>query len=616
MGKINLEQPASQLKIFKRFLPFMRPYRPQLALALMAMLTRPALNTAKLWLLKVVIDDIARAGQINLLGPVCLAYLLIAVLKAVVSYFDDYLASWVGAHISRDLRAMLYRHLQSLSLRFYTGRRTGDVLSRLGGDIGAIEDLLVSGVTDLVGHILTVIFYIGMLFFIDITLAFVALAALPFLALAVYAYSRRSRTAAVAIRKAASDMTVVAEETINNAALVKAFAREDYEQKRFETVINTGLKARLEAARLRALFQPLGDIAATVAAVAVLWVGVGELRAGTISLGNLIVFITYLGALYTPIMGLSRLSNTLQTARAGAERVVELLEVEPPLPNTPARPKKRPLPDQVKGLIEFEQVTFSYEPDQVPVLKDFSLTIRPGEAVAVVGPSGAGKTTLTNLLLRLYDPDKGCIKLDGCDLRDILPSSLREAIAIVMQEPAVSHASIAENIRYGRLTASDLEIKAAGAAAQIDSFVLASPKGYEGIIGQRGGRLSGGQKQRLAIARAFVRQSPILILDEATSALDSLTELHIRRELTRLMQGHTTLIIAHRLSTIRQVPRILVMDEGRLVEEGGHEELLAKGGLYARLYNTQLSEEAEAARQGTLAPTPINDSVEKVEAAG
>lgn len=570
------------LALCRRFLPYLRPYRGRLLLMFVATLTRPALNTAKVWLLKVLIDNVIAGQQVTLLLAVCAGYLGIALLKGGASLADDYLGGWVGARVVRDLRALLYDRLQGLSLRFYHGQRLGDLLTRLTSDIGAIEDLLISGLTDLLAHSLTILFFLGMLFYLDRALTLVALLVLPALALASVYYARRSRSAQSAIRERLSALTSVAEEGLSAVALVKAFAREPFERERFGQATAASFGARLRAIRLQAIFTPLVDITATVGTILVVWFGAQAVLAGRLSLGSLVVFLGYLGALYTPIQGLSRLSGVVQRALVGAERVAEMLDADPGVRERRDARRLKP----ARGLVEFRDVTFGYSPER-PVLRGFTLTIRPGETVALVGASGAGKTTAVSLLLAYYDPDAGAVGIDGQNLRCLDPPSIRRQIAAVLHEPMLFQASVRENLRYGRLDATDAEIEAAARLAEADGFIQQLPEGYDTPVGPRGARLSAGQRQRLALARALLKEAPIVILDEATSALDALTEARVLQALRAHLADRAVLVVAHQLATVRHADRIAVLADGCVAELGTHEQLLAQRGLYHRFYTSQ-----------------------------
>lgn len=566
-------------RLVHRFIPFLRPYRGYLILALGATLLIPLLNAAKVWLLKLLIDEVLRRGQVRFLPWICAAYLGITLGKALASFVDDDVGGWVGSQVVRDLRSDLFDHLQGLSLHFYHRYRLGDLLTRLTGDIAAIEDLLVSLATDAVAQVLTVALFVGLLFYLDPSLALVALLVVPALAHASVAYARRSRAAQKELRDATSALTSTAEESLSAIALIKAFAREPFELGRFDECADRSRRGRRRSIRLRASFNPLFDLLATIGTILVVWFGAHAVLTGQLSIGGLVVFLGYLGSLYTPIQGLSRLGGVVQRALVGAERVGEILDADPVLQE---RRGKVAL-ESARGLVRFEDVSFGYTPSQ-PVLRGFNLTINPGEVVALVGASGAGKTTVVSLLLAYYDCDSGSVSIDGQDLRSVDPRAVRRNVAAVLQEPMLFPTSIRDNIRYGRLDATDADVEEAARAAGAEEFIRRLPEGLDTLAGPRGGRLSGGQRQRVAIARALVKRAPIVVLDEATSALDGQTEARVLEALRHHLAGRAVLLVAHRQSTIKMADRIVVLQDGRVADTGSYAEISQRPGPFQDLY--------------------------------
>jgi ABC-type multidrug transport system fused ATPase/permease subunit len=549
--------------MFRRFLPLLRPYSGRLVLAFAATLAQPVLSAVRIWLLKVLIDSVVVPHQTELLFGVCGAYLATGVGKGLASFADDYLGGWVGGRVVRDLRTQLYDHLQGLSLRFYHGQR----------------------LTDVAAQSLTIVVFLCMLFYLDPSLALVSLAVLPAVAATSVNYARRTRSAQVDVRDWASALTSVAEESLSAVALVKAFAREPFERARFDETTQGGLGARMRSVRLRALFTPAIDLLATIGTVMVVWFGVQAVWSGHLSLGGLVVFLGYLGSLYVPIQALSRLTGVVQRARVGTERVAEVLDA--PLAVQERRGNRGMGP--VRGVVEFREVRFGYTSAH-QVLRGVDLILQPGEIVGLVGASGAGKTTLVSLLLNYYDADSGVVAIDGHNVREFDPRSVRERIAAVLQEPMLFNTTVRDNLRYGRLDASDAEIEAAARAVQAHEFICDLSDGYRTNVGPRGARLSGGQRQRLAIARALLRGAPILVLDEATSALDLITEAAVLEAMRERTADSSVLLVAHRLSTIRHADRILVLQEGRVIEEGTHAQLVGRQGAYWRLVAAQCEE--------------------------
>lgn len=538
---------------------------------------------------------------------ICGAYLLIALVKGAANFMDQYYGAFVGGRMVIDLRQHLYDRFLRLSLRYHGEHRIGESISRLMSDVGAVEDLLVSGLTDGLTQALTILVFAGMLFFLDPGLALVSLLILPFLFASLVMYARKSRAASREVRKREADLTSTAEEGFSAIGLVKTFMRMEYETAR---LLERGIqhwKARLRVAWLRGLFVPVSDVVATVGTVLVVYFGAQALATGTLTIGGLVIFLAYLGQLYTPLLGLSRLGNTMQGGFAAVERIAETLD----LPESADEPRAATLPwstlspAQVSNVpaLRFEHVSFAYKPEQ-PVLRDFSLTVPSGAIVALVGASGAGKSTAAALMQRLYDPDNGRILLFGHDLREFDTGTLRNWLAVVPQDVALLMGSVRDNIVYGRLDADEEIITRAARQAGIGEMKL--PEGLDTKIGARGTRLSGGQRQRVAIARALVREAPLLIMDEATSALDALAEERLRDTLETLRRHHTILLIAHRLSTVRTADLIAVVESGRVVEVGKHMSLLARGGAYAALVQAQLPVDETRRTTAILPGLPSN----------
>jgi len=581
-------------ELLRRFWPYARPHRRWLLAVLALIAVGQAIDAATLWMFKVVVDEVLVPRDFGPFLWVAGAYVGLTVAGGLVSFADDYLSTWVGERFLLSLRTDFFRHLQGLSLDFFERRRLGDVLSRVTGDVGAIETLVLSGVADAAAYLLRIVFFTGALFLIDWQLALVSLVVAPLFWLATRRFSRAIKEASREKRRRSGSIGAVAEESLANAPLVQAYNRQAHEVERLHRENVGAFRAEMASTRLKAIFTPLVDLIELMGAIVVLGFGTWALSQGRLSLGALLAFLAYLSQLYSPIRGLSRLVNRFFSASAGAERIIELLDETP---SVAEHPRARPL-GRARGSVRFDGVGFSYPKGPRPALDGLSFELAPGEVVALVGPSGAGKSTVAKLLLRFYDPSAGRIQIDGFDLRELGLESLRENVALLLQETLVFDGTIRENIAYGRPGATDEEIVRAAQAADAHEFVEALPAGYDTLIGQRGRRLSGGQRQRVAIARAMVRDAPILVLDEPTTGLDAQSGERVMGPLRRLMEGRSTLVISHNLITARDADWILVLDGGRELERGTHAELMAGDGAYAGLYRLHQGSPAAAAPVG------------------
>jgi len=516
----------------------------------------------------------------------CAAVLGIAILDAVSSYTEKYFTTSVGQWITHDLRRTLYSRIQQLSLAYHDEKRSGDLISRVTSDIDAIQSFINTALLGAMINLITLVGMIGVMFYLNWRFTLIALSVAPVLFLVVYTYTRRIKQASREVRKKEGEIVSVIEEVLSSIRVVKAFAREDYERRRLEEESLESVEIGLRARGLKAKLSPLVDIIVAVGTCLVLWFGARLVLSGSLSPGSLVVFILYLGKMYKPMQELSKMTDAYSKALVGYERIQEVLETDKEVKDAP-RAIRAP---RFKGKIEFEHVDFYYTPEN-PILKDVSLTIEPGKLVALVGPTGAGKTTIISLIPRFYDPVSGVIKIDGADIKRFRQKSLRQQISFVLQETVLFHAPIWQNIAYGKPEASKDEILRAAEQANAHEFIEKLPEGYDTILGERGMTLSGGQRQRIAIARAIIRDTPMLILDEPTSGLDAVSEKLVFEALDRLMEGKTSIVIAHRLSTIRKADAIYVIQDGVIAESGTHEELLKSGGLYSQLDLLQQGEE-------------------------
>ena len=571
----------------QRFLGSVRPYRLLIALAVGCGTVRYLIPLVLPWTLKVLVDDfLSPAGasprsQLHLLmAGLCGLYAV----YAVASFFRSYLAGLAGHRIIFDLRHQLYLHVQRMSLSFFDRQQIGAVVARMTVDIASAQNFVGSALVNTAMDLSCVAVIIGLLFAAHAKLALVALSVIPFYILISYRLTKRIRLKSREMHRQLQDISGDLHEQFAAISTIQAFTQEETEAREFRELNERYLGTVLANVKLQALALGATGFLTALGPILVLWAGAAEVWAGRLSVGTLMAFYAYLGMLYQPIQRLTELNLILTNSLAAMDRIFEVFDT---YPEVQERPTATAL-GRVRGDIAFEQVTFRYE-GREPVLEEFSLAIPAGTTVALVGPSGAGKSTLMKLLVRFYDVTEGRVALDGLDIREVTLKSLRQQIAIVPQDPILFSGTIADNLRYGRPEATEEELRRAAREAFADTFIERMPQGYQTQVGERGVRLSGGQKQRLAIARAFLKDAPIVILDEPTSALDAESEELIKQALQRLLKDRTALIIAHRLSTIEHAGRVIVIDEGRLVEQGRHQELLnSPGGLYRRYASRQL----------------------------
>jgi subfamily B ATP-binding cassette protein MsbA len=605
-NKNKAARPLSRKRLTIREL--LRPHTGALVLGLLAVIGEGIADLLEPWPLKVVLDNVLHAKQstgwlnhlihntvgddkLAILKFACVAVLGIAVLDALCSYAEKYLTTSVGQWVTHDLRRTLYSHIQRLSLAYHDEKRTGDLISTVTSDIDSIQSFITSGLLGTFINLITLFGMIGVMLYLNWRFTLIALSVAPILFVIVFTYTRRIKKASRELRKKESEIVSVIEEVLGSIRVVKAFAREDYELKRMEGESLEGVEVALRARSLKAKLAPAVQILVAVGTFLVLWFGARMVLSGSLSPGSLVVFILYLGKMYKPMQELSKMTDSYSKAVVGYERIEEILETENEVKDVGgARTAPR-----FKGEIEFEDVTFRYEED-TPILDGISFKIQPGQVAAFVGPTGAGKTTIISLIPRFYDPISGVVKIDGTDIKRYTQKSLRQQISFVLQDTVLFHGPIWQNIAYGKPGASRAEIIRAAELANATEFIDRMPDGYNTVVGERGMTLSGGQRQRIAIARAIIRNTPILVLDEPTSGLDAGSEKLVCEALDRLMAGKTTIIIAHRLSTIRDADVIFVIKDGRILESGDHEDLLARGGLYSELDHLQRGEEVPEER--------------------
>ena len=553
-------------EIVRRFWPFARPYRRFIGFGLVLLLIVPAIDTREIYLFKLVVDDVLVPRNLAALLPIAGAYLGLALVGAVASFGDEYVATWVGERFLLDLRAELYGHVQSLSADQLGRRRVGDLLARLTGDVQAIERFLLGAFGEGVSSLARIAFFTAALVLLSWKLALAALIVAPLFYFAARRFGRLVKHAAREKRRRSGSLTAVAEESLNAAPLVQTLNRQHAEVARFKRENAAIMDAELAATRISGLFGPFAGLIELLGGMLVIGFGVWALASGELTLGGLLVFVTYLAQLYSPIRSLGQLSNDVFAAAAGAERVLELLNESPSVTDGP---HARPLPEPVRGELELRGVTYSHPNGDRPALRDLSLVARPGEIVALVGPSGAGKSTLAHLLVRFADPQRGEVRLDGIDLRDLTLESLRRHVGLLLQDTYLPDVSARQAIAHGREGVGDDEIEAAARAAGVHDALEALPDGYETRIGPGGNRLSGGQRRRLAIARAFVRDTPVLILDEPTTGLDEVARDRLLEPLQALARGRTTILISHDPAVLGWAGRVIELCDGALVPVPG-----------------------------------------------
>ncbi len=583
------------MTIYRRMLAYVRPYLPRLLLAMLFMVVVSGFQGAVAFLVKPVLDDIFINKDGGRLALIPLLVLAVYLFKGFFEFAQSYLMNGVGQRVIRDIRDHLYRHLQSLSLAFYMRHPTGVLMSRVTNDVGLMQGAVTSAVTGMIKDSFSSVFLVGVVFYRDWKLALIALIAFPLAFWPIARFGRKLRRTSIRSQEVTGGLTSHLQETISGAKLVKAFGAEEFEVDRFATRNADLYRLNMKVVKVQAMTSPLSEMFAGFGAAAVVFYGGYSVVNGHSTPGNFFSFMTALFMLYEPIKRLSQVNNIIQQGIAAAIRVFEVLDTLPDVKESPGAVEL----EEIREGISFDRVDFRYAKEGLPILKGVFFSTPVGRTVAIVGSTGAGKTTLVDLIPRFYDPTGGAIRIDGVDLRGFTLASLRSRIGIVGQHTILFNDTVRSNISYGTPGAPQEKIEEAAKRANAHDFIRRLPEGYDTVVGEQGLKLSGGERQRVAIARALLKDAPILILDEATSALDTESESIVQEALETLMRGRTTFVIAHRLSTVRNADVILVIEEGRIVESGTHEELLSRESRYRSFYLRQFEERRSGADAGS-----------------
>jgi ABC-type multidrug transport system fused ATPase/permease subunit len=578
----------------------LRPYRGRLAIVFIAMLIEIGTGLAAPWPLKLVIDDALGSHHLphwldwaheyagfgkHTLGVALFAgaaTLAIAVVGAIASYIDNYYTTSVGQWVANDLRLRVYEHLHRLSLRYYDHAKIGALVSTITSDVATIQDFASSSTLDIVIDLITIVFMVGLMFWLDWDFTLIAVALTPVLLAFVFHFKKAVKDATRAVRVRQSEVLSIVQRGLGSIRVTKAFGRQDLEMAHLEAASRATVAAALRARQIKSLMSPVVSIVVAICTAIVLWKGTSLIVAGTMTAGALTVYLAYLKQFFKPVKDLASMTSTIAQTTVALERIEMILSADEVIKERADAVD----PGRVKGAITFDRVSFGYSKDE-PVLHEVSFAIEPGQVVGIVGPTGSGKSTVLSLLSRFYDPLFGHVRIDGINIADYKLASLRSQIGFVLQDTMLFPGTIRDNIAYGRPEASDDDIIAAANVANADEFISRMPLGYDTMVGERGDTLSGGQRQRIAIARAVIRNSPILVLDEPTAALDTESEHLVIEALRRLMKGRTVIMIAHRLNTLVGADKIIVLKDGVAVEEGSHQSLIARGGVFAKLHRAQ-----------------------------
>jgi ABC-type multidrug transport system fused ATPase/permease subunit len=594
-----------------------RPYRTTLIGIFFAMLVETAMSLATPWPLKIILDSVVShhklplwleryigtpvddAARLHIAVLAASAFVAIAVIGAIASYIDSYYTENVGQWVAHDLRMRLYHHLQRLSLGYYGTHDTGTILSTLTTDIQTIQGFASSSTLSIMVDLLTIVCMLGLMFWLNWDFTLIAIAITPFLLLFVARFKKAVKTATKEVRKEQSKIVAVAQQGLESMQVVKAFGQEKIQENLLFDVSQATVGAALKARSIKALLSPVVNVAVAICTAIVLWRGAVLIVAHTMTVGELTVYLAYLSKFFKPVKDLATTTNAIAQATVGAERIRTILDTDAIIPDDPDGLE----PATLNGAIHFDHIKFSYDPAN-PILTDLNLIIEPGQFVGIVGPTGGGKSTVVSLIPRFYDVQSGTVRVDGQDVRKYKLKNLRDQIGYVLQDTVLFRGTIFENIAFGRPGATQEEVIAAAKLANAHDFIMAMPLGYDTPVGDRGLTLSGGQRQRIGIARVMIRNSPILLLDEPTAALDSESEKLVIDALEKLMKGKTVIAIAHRLSTIRDADQIAVVKGGVIAENGTHDELIARNGLYAELHRTQF----DAGSDKVIAEAPVDVS--------